>query len=338
MKKMLPRCSRGLILLFFIGTLSLATQAFALPRIFVIMSYHPEYKWSQEVRSGIESRLKGKADLEFFYLDTKNRFDQGPRMAQEALKRFQMLQPQGVIAVDDNAQSMFVVPFLKNKVDIPVIFCGVNKAAETYGYPASNVTGILERFHIRESIDYAMLLVPEIEKVGYIARDNPTGKGTLDQIRREAKTYPARFVDFKLAATLPQALEQTRELRQKSDLLYIGSLEGIVDKEGVPMTDEVAIRAIAAEFNNPTFVDVGYRVQYGILCAVVQKGQEQGSLASDLMLRALSGTPFDQLPITQNRRGRRILNLTTMDRLGIRPKPEALIGATLIRTRKAGQP
>ena len=40
----------------------------------------------------------------------------------------------GVIAVNDNAQKMFVFPYLKDLVKTPVMFCGVNADTKKYGY------------------------------------------------------------------------------------------------------------------------------------------------------------------------------------------------------------
>ena len=59
-------------------------------------------------------------------MDTKKNIEGGVRKAKDAYELYRRLQPDGVIAADDNAQSMFVVPYLKDRYDVPVIFCGVN--------------------------------------------------------------------------------------------------------------------------------------------------------------------------------------------------------------------
>ena len=48
-----------------------------------------------------------------------------------------------MIASDDNAQKYLVVPYLKG-TQVPVIFNGVNWDASAYGFPTSNVTGMIE--------------------------------------------------------------------------------------------------------------------------------------------------------------------------------------------------
>ncbi|MGD8846734.1 MAG: hypothetical protein PVJ84_13215 [Desulfobacteraceae bacterium] len=110
----------------------------------------------------------------------------GPLKAKKAYALYRKFQPDGVIAIDDNAQSMFVVPYLKDKVSVPVMFCGVNSDPDKYGYPASNVTGILERPHISESIAFVKQLVPSVNAFGFIGRDSITTKSMLRQIQHDA--------------------------------------------------------------------------------------------------------------------------------------------------------
>jgi ABC-type uncharacterized transport system substrate-binding protein len=92
---------------------------------------------------------------------------------------------------------MFVVPYLKNKVKTPVVFCGVNSEPGTYGYPASNVTGILERDHISESIALIQLLDPSVKIIAYIMKDTPTTQSVYHVIQQESDTYSAKSVAFR---------------------------------------------------------------------------------------------------------------------------------------------
>ena len=141
-------------------------------KVLVVMSYGKTYAWENEIREGIERVLETNSVIHFVYMDTKNHLDKGFEKAQEAYDLYKQFQPDGVIAADDNAQTMFVVPYLKDKVSTPVMFCGVNADPLEYGYPASNVSGISERIHIGESLAFAQQLVPSIRKVVYMQKDS----------------------------------------------------------------------------------------------------------------------------------------------------------------------
>ena len=166
-------------------------------KILVVMSYEENNPWCIQIKEGIDSVFAGKGDIKFFYIDTKENIGGGVRKAVEAYALYKRFRPDGVIAADDNAQSMFVLPYLKDKVKTPVMFCAANAEHSEYSYPASNVSGILERDFIGESIAFAKQLVPSIHMVGFLAKDSPSGRAIRNQVEIESDTYLAKFVKFR---------------------------------------------------------------------------------------------------------------------------------------------
>jgi len=301
-------------------------------KVLVVMSYGETYSWEQDIKEGIDSVLADSCELTYVYMHTRVHFEEGEQKANEAYLLYQEFQPDGVIAADDSAQAMFVVPYLKDKVETPVMFCGVNAEPETYGYPASNVSGILERLHIKESIAFVQQLVPSINTIGFIEKDDPSSRALIRQIQSESDTYSATFIDFKLAKTLKDAVTMTAELAEQCDALYISGLWGILDENGDSVSEKEAIALATKTFGKPTIATNADLVELGILCAVVQSGQEQGGTAAKMLLQAMEGTPVSQISITRNHQGKKIINVTVMQALGIKPGPEALIGAELVKT------
>lgn len=57
-----------------------------------------------------------------------------------------------------------------------------------------------------------------------------------------------------------------------------------------------------------------------------------GQTAARMLLKAMDGTKVSQIPIVRNRQEKRMINVTALMRLGIKPDPSALIGVELIRT------
>jgi len=145
-------------------------------KVLVVMSYEANNPWVIEIREGIDSVLAASSEITYFYMDTKVSPAAGPRKGEEAYALYQRLQPDGVIVADDDAQAMFVVPFLKDKVRTPVMFNGVNNSAAKYGFPATNVSGILERAHVRESLAFAKQLIPSIRTACFMTNDVPAGR------------------------------------------------------------------------------------------------------------------------------------------------------------------
>ena len=241
-------------------------------RVLVVMSYHESYPWGMEIKEGIDGELAASCDLRYVYLDTKNDFAGGPEKAKRFYDIFLEYRPDGVIAADDAAQSMFVVPYLKNKVKTPVMFCGVNEEPELYGYPASNVSGILERVHVKESIALVQQLIPSVRTFGCIMKDDPSSYGILKQMHDEAEGYSAKFITARFVKSLKEAVAMARELKQKCDALFLTPMDGLPSPVGIPLTTGEVTPSIVKAFGKPTFSENSFNVKSGVLCAVVKTG------------------------------------------------------------------
>lgn len=301
-------------------------------KVLVVMSYHESMPWEKEVREGIETVLAHNATIRYVYMNTKNDFAGGAARAREALQVYHEFQPDGIIAADDDAVSQFVVPYIKDRVTTPVMFCGVNAEPGMYGFPASNVSGILERAHFRESIAFLHQIKSSVRKIAFLTNDNPTGKAYQEQIRREKDTYPSTIAAVRLVKTLDEALAVTRELKMRSDALFVIAMEGLLDSSGKPLPEKDAFRKISNVYGKPVIGINEFNIRSGLLCAVAKSGQEQGATAAKMLLQAMQGTPVAQIPITRNKQGKRLLNVTVMKTLGIMPRPVFLVGTQLVDT------
>jgi len=321
-------CLCGLL----IALLPTAVRAAEKCRVLVVMSYEETFPWDSEQKEGVDSVLAERCEVKYFYMDTKHNFLGGAEKAREAFKLYEAFKPHGVIAADDDAQAMFVVPYLRDKVTTPVMFCGVNAAAEKYGYPASNVSGILERFHIAESIALARQLVPGSKSIAFMIKQSPVANFVREQVLEETSSYPVKVNGVKMPATLAEALAMATELRKNTDLLFMVTLEGITDDNGAPLKDREAIPLVARAFGKATISGNEYAIRYSLLTSVVRTGQEQGATAARMLQQAMDGTPVAKIPITKNHNGKRVINLTVMKELGITPKPFVLRGVELVTT------
>lgn len=146
-------------------TLFLALHAHAAtntpPKILILNSYHPGYKWSDDITTGIIDVLSDKypeAVRNIEYMDTKHFPDDTYIIQLFALykqkyahKKFDV-----IISSDDNAfnflnyYSEYIFP------DTPVVFCGVNyyKPEDISGLPL--FTGVNEEADLKAGIEIAL--------------------------------------------------------------------------------------------------------------------------------------------------------------------------------------
>ncbi len=328
---------RNVLVGLIVGAMTIAGLASTMQascKVLVVMSYDDTYGWEKEVREGIETALNGRCELTYSYMDTNRDVAAGPQKAEEAYKLYQELQPDGVSAVDDNSQTMFVVPSLKDKVQTPVMFCGVNAEPEAYGYPASNVSGILERLHVFETLLFAQQLIPNFKTFVMFQRDSSSSQLVSKQVEQERETYPAKLIEFYRPQTLSETLKIVAEVKDQADVLFYETFDKVLDDNGQPLTDTQVVPMIAAAFGKPLIGNNAYHVKDGVLCAVTKMGQEQGSVAAQKLLQALDGTPIADIPIERNKKGKRIINVTVLREFALKPKPAALQGAELVETGK----
>ena len=125
--------------------------------------------------------------------------------------------------------AMFILPYLKDKTATPVMFNGVNAAAEKYGFPNAHVSGVLERAHVRESLAFIKQILPSVRKACFMTADVPPGRALRSQVDAEKATYPISTSDFYLIRDNQQLEGLGKSLNANCDLLFVDSLEGILD-------------------------------------------------------------------------------------------------------------
>ncbi len=300
-------------------------------KVLVVMSYEANNPWVREIREGIDSVLAANSEITYFHMDTKVAPAGGPKRGEEAHALYQTLQPDGVIAADDDAQAMFVVPFLKDKVKTPVMFNGVNNSAEKYGFPASNVSGILERAHVRESLAFAKQLIPAIRTACFLTNDVPAGRALRNQVEEEKETYPAKVSVFHQVKSTREMEALVKGGRSACDTILIDSLEGIVDYAARPLNNKEVLDALGKVYGGPILGGNRYQVEQGAWLAVVKTGQEQGATSAEMLLKAMRGTPVAKIPVVSNVQGQRVINVTAIEAHKVVLQPTILRGAALVR-------
>ena len=122
-----------------------------------------------------------------------------------------------------------------------------------------------------------------------------------------------------------------KELRGLCDVLFIPTMNGIRDDNGNPLSDRQVLPVVTDIFGKPVIGEQKFVIQYGMLCGMTQHPDEQGFTAAKMLLKAMNGTPIQDIPITRNRISQAIINVTVMKSFGIKPKPILLKDTELIR-------
>lgn len=290
-------------------------------------SYTAGYPWSDGVERGLRRALEGSgARFEVFRMDMNSRFTSKEKRAigAKALERVKTLKADLVIASDDAAQEFLVVPYLKD-TDLPVVFCGVNWDASLYGYPAKNVTGMIEVEGVEEMVRF-LRRDAKGPRIGYIS-------GETSSDFKISSILNARFFDGAMRTYFVEDFEEFKRVFRKAqletDMLFVRNYAGIEGWE-----NEEARAFLAANTRIPTASPLDFMADF-VLYDIGKIPEEQGEWAASAALRILGGEKPSDIPMVENQKVLRTVNLDMARAAGV-TLPEALLSSAKVLGRPQG--
>lgn len=316
MKKAVLLFMGGMLLL----SLSVASAQTQGKKVLYIDSYHEGYAWSDGITKGVQTALSGSGvELKIFRMDTKrNNNEEFKKQAAEKAKAvIEEFKPDVVIASDDNASKFLIEPYYKGG-DLPFVFCGVNWDASIYGFPVSNVTGMVEVDAVPQLIDQLKKFGKnQGDRIGYISENVETSM-------KNPKYYKSIF-NIDIQTAFSESYEQFKkdfvDIQKNVDVLIIDYVDGWKD-QGV---DDFIIQNTTV----PTGVFQDSFATHALI-GFTKVAEEQGGWAADAALKILKGTSPADIPIAKNKEGMLILNAKVAEKLSVTIPPEILESADQI--------
>ena len=266
--------------------------------------------------------LKDKnVELLVHRMDTKNNKAeefkrQAGRKAKEVIERWQ---PDVVIAADDNAQKYLIVPYFRD-TDLPVVFAGVNWDASGYGYPASNVTGMVEV----EAPNQLFAILRKFAKgprLGSLGTNSETNRKVVKKydellgISFEQALYVDTFEEWKQAYLAMQ---------DQVDILFIYNNAGIQGWD-----DAEAAAFVRHNARIPSGSVQPWMAPF-VMVAYSKDASEQGEWAGQTALRLLGGESPRNIPIVRNQRGEMMVNSPIANSMGVEVPTDILTRASRV--------
>ncbi len=278
-------------------------------RILYVDSYHQGYPWSDGVERGVRQTLESAGvELKIVRMDTKRNTSE-EYMVQAGLRAMEIIQrfkPDVLIAADDNAQQYLVVPHLRG-TELPVVFCGVNWNASSYGYPTRNITGMLEYEGVEEMVDLFKIHAKG-SNIGYLSGDTLVDHKIVDVYNKiffhgSLRFYPAQnFEHFK--KLFLQAQEEVH-------MLFVRNYAGIEDWDA-----KEAEAFLLENISVPTGSHLDFMDKF-VVYTIGKVPEEQGQWAATAALRILDGVSPSDIPLAKNEQVRLVVNLKMADAAGI---------------------
>lgn len=292
--------AQGLLVVGLVLSLTVAKASDQLPDCVYISSYHPGYAWSDGVEMGLRETLESRCHIIQFDMDTK-RQKSSEQIAAASKKAFQLIvdtEPAVVITSDDNAAKYLIVPYLKD-TRYPVIFSGVNWTVEEYGFPFSNVTGIVEVAPI------APMLQQGLDMSG--TNNSTAGKRAIylgAKTMTEEKNFRrisagARKLGITLDSRPAESFEDWTKAysqAQQYDFIIMGSNSGISNWDH----DQASQHVLESTFK-PSLTNHQWMMPYTLL-GYTKLAREHGDWAGQSAIAILDGANVSDIPLATNRK------------------------------------
>ena len=275
-------------------------------RCLYVSSYHRGYAWSDGVEQGLRKVLTGHCEIRQIDMDTKrNKSAEFKQSAAAAVKReIESWKPDVVIVSDDNAAKYVVKEYYRD-ADTPFVFSGVNWTVKEYGFPYSNVTGIIEVAPLEAMLSHAVKYSGGAKNAIYLGADTLTEKKNLDRVASASNK-----LGIELRGILVSDASEWKsqyQAAQEADFIVMGSYSGISG------WDKVELSAFAVEHARKlTVTSHDWMMPFSTI-GFTKIPQEHGEWAAHTAIEILKGKSPGEIPIVANRDWDLWLNAAHLD-------------------------
>ncbi len=260
-----------------------------------VSSYHKGYAWSDGIERALRDELEGHCDLIQFNMDTKRNKDELYKIkkSREIAHKIKQIKPDVLIVSDDNAAKYLIVPYFRGG-KIPVVFSGINWTVKEYGFPASNVTGMIEVAPVSPMLEWARKLTQQGKKGLYIGANTLTETKFLKQVVKVSAGMDM-IIDGMLVDTM-EAWQKAFRQATDVDFIILGSPSGIVDWD-ISLAEEI-VRKSAGKL---TLTNYDWMMSIAML-GFVEIPEEHGRWSAKVSIAIQGGLPIQRIPIIPSRR------------------------------------
>lgn len=288
----------------------LSSIAYAWTCVYV-SSYHKGYAWSDALERGLRKELDGQCDLIQIDMDTKRNKSElyKIRKSREVANEIIKIKPDVLITSDDNAARYLVVPYFKDS-KLPVVFSGINWTVEEYGFPATNVTGMVEVAPVRPMLRWAQRLTEQGTRGFYLGSDTLTEAKNLKYLVKAADD-----LNISISSALVndgEAWQSAFKEAEEADFIILGSSAGIHDWDEKTMMSFVREHARKLILTNNDWM-----LPFSML-GFVKIPQEQGEWAAKTAIAIHKGIPIQRIPVVANRKWEIYENTLLMKLAGVK--------------------
>lgn len=310
------------------------------PRIAHVMSFDSPWRWTDGQLEGFRETLAlPAAEVRVFQMDVKQHASDAAKAERGRLARAFVddFKPDLLYTSDDDVQQHVARHYLGGR--LPLVFSGVNRDPQAHGFEGvANVSGVLEREHVPETLRLLRELVPGLRRLmvlgdhgaywDAVIRRVHEGVAAIDGMAAVQVVRTQRFAEYQQAVLAAQAVSTAAST---DALLHLGILT-LVDPAGQPVPYQTVQRWVVEHSALPDASFWLDRIHHGTLASVTVSELEQGRAAGRLARAILvDGVSPGALPMRATAKGQPAINLRRAQALGITVRSTQLLQSHIVR-------
>lgn len=291
-------------------------------QVLVLHSYHLGYVWTSNIHGGLLSILRNantQVDLRTEYLDWKHYPTQAnlDRQYENLKAKYQHQRFDLILATDNKATDFLLEHRQELFPGAPMAFCGYNGFQISLIQNQPGVTGIAENVDGAGTLEIALHLLPDTQRVWVVCDGTETGRAVRQDMERALNQYQGRLQANYLGdgQTTEEVLTQIATAPEQTLILA-----GPFNQDGSgrfldlwELADLIRERGLSA----PVVHLYEEALGHGVLGGRLMSGWKQGEALGCMAIRILDGVKPEQIPPIQYATVRDVVDYREMEHRGI---------------------
>jgi ABC-type uncharacterized transport system substrate-binding protein len=309
-------------------------RARSAPRIAHVMSFDSPWRWTDGQLQGFREALGlPEAEIRVFQMDVKRHGSDAAKAERGRLARAFVddFRPDLLYASDDEAQQHVMRHYLGSR--LPLVFSGVNRDPADHGFEgAANVTGVLEREHVAETLRLLRELVPGLRRITVLSDHGAYWDAVIQRVHEGvAAVGGLATAQVRRTRSLAEYQQALMAAAGEADaVLHLGILT-LTDAAGQPVPYHALQRWVVEHSRLPDASFWIDRIHHGTLASVTVSELEQGRAAGRLARAILvDGVAPASLPMKRTVKGHPAINLKRARALGLTVRSTQLLQSEIV--------
>lgn len=287
-------------LTFIITTPVVADETITNPHVLFLSSYNYRFESNPLQLDGITDVLSGKANIDYVFMNTKELdYEEVIERVHEDVIRISNYSKLDYVIAADDAALHFAIDYQDELFsDTDIIFEGINDvdfAKEAAKDP--HITGVIETFPIKETIEVAKKLNPTATTVTAIMDNTISGLGSTKQFMDCKNAFPElSFTTINSSElTKNELINAIKKCGDNTILLYLLCTS---DADGNKYTADEGVKLVYDNASVPIFKADELGMNEGVTGGVMISYHDMAADAANIVLSLAGGSNISDFPVS----------------------------------------